>query len=203
MKNNNYPSHYSSYDVMAERKHWDPHTREIVEGRLSSTTFIKLSFFNTYEAQHLFLLCTALLDERREHIIAFVVNHFDSKLHSAIGESQRNASVPEQQILIRNGLRLLQEYLILTFNQSDINRLETETKKTFINQLLEGKITFSDCHFPVKAFVKKVLNEAVSAYYSHPIVWSEIGYGGPAYPRGYVRSEMGLTDPWEAKRSDQ
>jgi len=30
-------------------------------------------------------------------------------------------------------------------------------------------------------------------------VWSEMGYGGPAYPRGYYRIEAGVTDPWEAK----
>ncbi|WP_369127188.1 hypothetical protein [Paenibacillus antri] len=38
----------------------------------------------------------------------------------------------------------------------------------------------------------------LEAYYSHPAVWSEIGYGGPAYPRGYVRTQLGQLDPWEA-----
>ncbi len=37
------------------------------------------------------------------------------------------------------------------------------------------------------------------AYYSHLVAWSEIGYGGPAYPRGYVRTQMGQLDPWEAQ----
>lgn len=35
--------------------------------------------------------------------------------------------------------------------------------------------------------------------YPHPRVWSEIGYAGPAYPRGYVRTQLGQLDPWEAK----
>ena len=52
---------------------------------------------------------------------------------------------------------------------------------------------------PQKELFKKLLELTVSAYYSHPTIWSEIGYGGPAYPRGYVRTELGLTDPWEAK----
>jgi hypothetical protein len=55
---------------------------------------------------------------------------------------------------------------------------------------------------PAKELFYKLLTESVAAYYSHPTVWSEIGYAGPAYPRGYVRTEWGITDPWEAKRED-
>ncbi|MCK9918131.1 gluconate 2-dehydrogenase subunit 3 family protein, partial [Microbacteriaceae bacterium K1510] len=53
---------------------------------------------------------------------------------------------------------------------------------------------------PQKDFFTRMLYDIVSAYYSHPLVWSDIGYGGPAYPRGYVRVEKGLVDPWEAKQ---
>ena len=27
----------------------------------------------------------------------------------------------------------------------------------------------------------------LAAFYSHPWAWNEIGYGGPAYPQGYMR----------------
>jgi hypothetical protein len=27
----------------------------------------------------------------------------------------------------------------------------------------------------------------LSAFYSHPWAWNEIGFGGPAYPRGFMR----------------
>jgi hypothetical protein len=36
-------------------------------------------------------------------------------------------------------------------------------------------------------------------YYSHPAAWSEVGFGGPASPRGYVRIGFNTRDPWEAK----
>ena len=29
--------------------------------------------------------------------------------------------------------------------------------------------------------------DAISAFYAHPWAWNEIGFGGPAYPRGYSR----------------
>jgi hypothetical protein len=38
----------------------------------------------------------------------------------------------------------------------------------------------------------------VFAYYAHPTAWSEIGWGGPASPRGYVRLDFNERDPWEA-----
>jgi len=43
-----------------------------------------------------------------------------------------------------------------------------------------------------------VLRTAVSIYYAHPAAWNEIGFGGPASPRGYVRLGFDRRDPWEA-----
>ena len=37
------------------------------------------------------------------------------------------------------------------------------------------------------------------AYYAHPSAWNEIGFGGPASPRGYVRMDFNRRDPWEAR----
>ena len=41
-----------------------------------------------------------------------------------------------------------------------------------------------------------------SAFYAHPWAWNEIGFGGPAYPRGYMRLGEGPAgaDPDEARR---
>ena len=32
-----------------------------------------------------------------------------------------------------------------------------------------------------------VMRAALAAFYSHPWAWNEIGFGGPAYPRGFLR----------------
>jgi len=42
-----------------------------------------------------------------------------------------------------------------------------------------------------------LLEDSVNVYYAHPWAWDEIGFGGPAYPRGYMRLENGLPEPWE------
>lgn len=47
-------------------------------------------------------------------------------------------------------------------------------------------------------FKKRMARDIVLAYYAHPTAWSEIGWGGPASPRGYVRMDFNERDPWEA-----
>ena len=38
-----------------------------------------------------------------------------------------------------------------------------------------------------------VMRAALSEFYSHPWAFNEIGFRGPAYPRGYMRRNMGPT----------
>lgn len=41
--------------------------------------------------------------------------------------------------------------------------------------------------------------EIAGVYYAHPAAWDEIGFGGPAYPRGYFALNHGASEPWEAR----
>ena len=50
---------------------------------------------------------------------------------------------------------------------------------------------------PALFFTQRVLRDIVGAYYSHPTAWNEIGFGGPASPRGYVRMGYDKRDDWE------
>jgi hypothetical protein len=47
-------------------------------------------------------------------------------------------------------------------------------------------------------FDHRVIPDITHAYYAHPVAWNEIGFGGPAGPRGYVRMALDRRDPWEA-----
>ena len=44
-----------------------------------------------------------------------------------------------------------------------------------------------------------LLQDVLDAYYAHPYAWDEIGFGGPAYPRGYMRLEGGKPEPREVE----
>jgi hypothetical protein len=38
---------------------------------------------------------------------------------------------------------------------------------------------------------------AATAFYAHPWAWNEIGFGGPAYPRGYKNLGLDRRESWE------
>lgn len=42
-----------------------------------------------------------------------------------------------------------------------------------------------------------VMRGVLAAFYSHPWAFNEIGFGGPAYPRGYARMGIGQKEQWE------
>jgi hypothetical protein len=46
-----------------------------------------------------------------------------------------------------------------------------------------------------------VMRAILSAFYSHPWAWNEIGFGGPAYPRGYARLGIGHSEAWEGEEA--
>jgi hypothetical protein len=70
----------------------------------------------------------------------------------------------------------------------------------FLHSMQSGKLTNAAWgDMPCKLFFEhRVLPDIVHAYYAHPIAWSEIGFGGPASPRGYVRMGLNRRDSWEA-----
>lgn len=196
----NYGTHYPNFDVMREQEHWDSHTREIVTKRLKNETW-PYQHLSSREADALERLCSILLDDDRFPAISYVVYHFDTLLRSDIGESQRKVGVPKQSDLIRSGLAWLDQACEDRYGLKFV-ALDKPDQEDAIQQAVNGGFagaSESDA-IPVKDWIDKILTEAVAAYYSHPSIWSEIGYAGPAYPRGYVRSELGLTDPWEARR---
>jgi Gluconate 2-dehydrogenase subunit 3 len=43
---------------------------------------------------------------------------------------------------------------------------------------------------------------ACTAFYSHPWAWNEIGFPGPAYPRGYLNLGAGSRERWEVADQD-
>ena len=69
--------------------------------------------------------------------------------------------------------------------------------------LLESVRTTDTWHgLPAPRLWSLWLRYACAAFYSHPWAWNEIGFGGPAYPRGYSRFgdpdlQRAEREPWE------
>lgn len=190
--------HYINFDVMAEKENWDRHTREIVENRLNHPKYQTLS---RNEITVLYHLCSVLTGDEREPILEFIVSHFDNKLTSNLGEGQRQKGLPPFKQLFQVGIKALDNHSLST-KGSGFTKLSKQIQFELIQQLIvkDPKIDADGIRIKAKDFLATIYKEIVSAYYSHPDVWTDIGYAGPAYPRGYIRTERGLRDPWEAKQ---
>lgn len=190
---------YPGYDILKEKEHWDDHTHEIVLKRLGP--FPKHRFLSEHEAEMILVIARHIVYDNRKEILDFVLHHLDNMLSSPIGEDQRKVGTPEQKVLISKGLRAIDKLANKQYRASFLE-IDAQQQSAILTALQKGKTAPMDewQAIPQKELFKKLATQIVSAYYSHPTVWSEIGYGGPAYPRGYVRVERGLTDPWEAKR---
>ncbi|MFY0546237.1 gluconate 2-dehydrogenase subunit 3 family protein [Brevibacillus sp. H7] len=191
-------SHYPAYDVWDEHREWDPHTRQIVGKRRSPQ--VSHQFFSHGEAMLVQELASVLVDDHRLEVLTFITQHVDEAVASPIGESQRKVGVPKKKELYRLGLQGVNEVSQDRFG-AEFLALQKEQQLAVLTALESGTVANSKTWGSLKSkdFFKRLLHDVVSAYYSHPLVWSDIGYGGPAYPRGYVRVEKGLVDPWEAK----
>jgi hypothetical protein len=193
------PNRYNrDFDVLRESEEWDKETREVVLGRVSTPPAALT--LRQHEVDTLTALCGVLLGDDRVPILQFVIDHFDTKMRINTGESQRKLGMPPFPILVHKGMDSLNGYTIAKQGQ-EFAHLSPQTQWEIINLLIVNPAPFQlgNVQIQSKDFLSSIHAEAVSAYYSHPTVWSDIGYAGPAYPRGYVRIERGLRDPWEAK----
>jgi hypothetical protein len=158
-------------------------------------------FLEKHEAQMIFAIAKHIVYDHRKEILDYVLHHMDNTLSSPIGEDQRKVDTPEQRVLVREGLKAVDEVAQKQYGASFLE-IRVDQQLSILTALQKGKAVQVKAWqtIPQKELFNKLATAIASAYYSHPTVWSEIGYGGPAYPRGYVRIEKGLTDPWEAKR---
>ncbi|MDF2648921.1 MAG: hypothetical protein K0Q73_4726 [Paenibacillus sp.] len=191
-------SHYPSFDVMDEKDEWDDHTQTIVISRLKSNKGFQ--FLSTTEAEMVRRISSLLVNDETPDVLHFVVTHIDQTLHQSPGESQRKAGVPEASMLVRAGLEAIERGAQSQYGSSYVN-LDIAEQKLYLQHLSESIAEPQEVWsaIPQKALFMKIQNLTVEAYCSHPDVWSEIGYAGPAYPRGYVRTQLGQLDPWEAQ----
>ena len=157
-------------------------------------------FFTPSQALLVQTIASLLVDDHRLEVLTYVTQHLDNTVASPIGEDQRKVGVPPKQELYRLGLSgfdaesqaRYQVGFVALKRAEQLAVMEAIASGTVMDAKAWGQLSPVD-------FFKRLLQDTVGAYYSHPLVWSDIGYGGPAYPRGYVRVEKGLTDPWEAK----
>ena len=198
---------YPGYDVLAKRQtpSWNEPTRRVVDQRLAVSR--EPRFFTEAEYATLVAVCGRILPQPAGRPPIPVAALVDEKMHKGEGDGFRNVALPPMGEAWRRGLRALDEAARGTHG-TRFHALEAADQEALLRRMEGGEVDAAALGgMPAAMFFKeRLLSDIVRAYYAHPSAWNEIGWGGPASPRGYVRLGANRRDPWEpveAKGGDE
>ncbi len=195
------PGYYPGYHTLSQQAFWDEATRKVVLDRVQNVPPIR--FFTTEEAQLVQAICDRILpqDDRDEAHKIPIVPTIDERLYTGRIDGYRYEDMPPDREAYRLGLQGIEAVAQHLYNTS-FSRLGPLEQDQVLQTLhddnpLAGEEIWQK--LPVRRYWMLLVQDAVEAYYAHPYAWDEIGFGGPAYPRGYMRLEGGKPEPWEVE----
>jgi hypothetical protein len=169
---------YPDYDVLANARHWDEVTRGVVVRRAEEVP--PMRFFHPSEQRTLRTFCNLVTAQDAEPRIP-LLEMVDAKLSAGELDGFRHHDMPEDPQTWRLVAAGLDEAAGGSFAD-----LDPDEASRLVAQFAAGE-----------------LRDVLGAFYSHPWAWNEIGYGGPAYPRGYMRLGEGQHEPHQAAEASE
>jgi hypothetical protein len=187
---------FPGFDVMRERGHWDDVTRAVVTQR--STPPMALSFFDAAEEATVRALCDRLLAQDDEPRVP-VVELIDDRLQRGEGDGYRYDDMPEDRDAWKRSLAGLDDDAQRASGRRFAD-LDRPSQRTLIDAVRrrDGRWHGMSAQHTFGLWMRYV----ATAFYSHPWAWNEIGFPGPAYPRGYKSMAPGRREPFEVAEVD-
>ena len=186
---------FPGFDVLAEVEHWDDVTAGIVLSRLDPPT--DFSFFTPGEqavAGALFDLLLAQHDEPKVPVLQLV----DERLALDQTDGWLYEDMPEDREAWRRSLAALDDEARARHGRR-FHELVRDQQGDIVQDVHDG----DEWHGLRAGHVWSLWTRyACAAFYSHPWAWNEIGFGGPAYPRGYMGLGVGKLEHWEVPDHD-
>jgi hypothetical protein len=182
---------YPDFDVLSQADHWDDVTKKVVFDRVYNVPEIR--FFDEREAATLNVLCDLLTAQDTEPRIP-VLAYVDEKLFQNKGDGYQYYDLPGDGETWRIVARALRD--------EGLVELEAAERHQLVHRFSRGEVSGGawDELNPKRAF-SVVVRYVCEAFYAHPWAWNEIGFGGPAYPRGYAafgNPGLGEREHWES-----
>jgi len=197
-------SPYPHYDVLDkwDSPSWNDQTRDVVARRLREVPERRFLSEHLYAVLDVVVARLVPQPDRPDAAVP-ITPWLDHRLDTDGGEGYRKESVPPQRHAWPKGLSALDGEARARHGVS-FTEIGPEQQDALLGRVQQGDVDADTWDgLPAAAFFSDVLSATLGVYYAHPAAWSEIGFGGPASPRGYVRLGPEGRDPWEAgKRSD-
>jgi Gluconate 2-dehydrogenase subunit 3 len=171
---------FPGFDAAAQARHWDPVTAGVVLSRLRIPQ--EMGFFTPGQQD----------EGPRVPVVALI----DARLARMDTDGWRYADMPEDAQAWRDTLRYLDEDAQARFGR-EFARCRPADQRVIIQTVQDTGS--KDWHGLDAAHVWSLWTRyACTAFYCHPRVWNEIGFPGPAYPRGYKHIGVDAREPFEA-----
>ncbi|HWB50039.1 MAG TPA: gluconate 2-dehydrogenase subunit 3 family protein [Stellaceae bacterium] len=189
---------FPGYDVLAKRHtpSWNAKTRQVIDERLAlprAPRFLSPAEFATLAA-----LCNRIVPQPANRPPVPVAALVDDKLYENRRDGHRDHRLPPAREAWRRGLAGIAAEARRRHSVG-FETLDAAEQDALLRAMQDGDIAGDWGGMrPAMFFAKRLLLDIVTAYYGHPTAWNEIGFGGPASPRGYVRMDFDRRDPWEA-----
>ena len=190
---------FSAYDVLAKRDtpSWNARTRDVINKRLALAIAenvlgdTQLATLRVIVAR----VCPDPPDRPATNTLAMIVR----KIAEDEGDGYRPNTSPRTAECWRRGLDAIEDEARLRFN-CGFARIEPDQADEILYAVESGKVrSVLWGNLSPELFWKwRLLPDLVSSHWAQPSLWSAMGFGGPASPRGYVRLTENRHDPWEA-----
>ncbi|MGH8260986.1 MAG: gluconate 2-dehydrogenase subunit 3 family protein [Steroidobacteraceae bacterium] len=193
---------YPGYDVLTKRHtlSWNRKTREVIAERLRTPR--EPRFFDVHELATVHAIAAHVTPQPHDRPPIPIAELIDHKLYVNRQDGYREAGMPREREAWRRGIAAL-DAESQREHECAFRELDAASQLTLLQRMERGDLHASAWEgMPPRTFFKRrLLTDLVDAYWSHPIAWSEMGFGGPASPRGYVRMGYDARDSWEAAES--
>jgi hypothetical protein len=193
------PDRYPRYDVLAKRSgpSWNEVTRRVIDQRLSLPR--EPNFFTEDEWLTLNAVCDRIVPQPKDRAPIPVAALVDHKMAIDKTDGYRHYQLPRMQDAWKRGLHALDQEARTRYG-GRFHMISVAEQDELLKKMQQGELNDPVWDgMPCKVFFsERMVHDVVAAYYAHPTAWNEIGFGGPASPRGYVRMGFDKRDPWEA-----
>ncbi|PZS02652.1 MAG: hypothetical protein DLM56_11315 [Pseudonocardiales bacterium] len=191
---------YPGFDVLDNVHAWDDVTAGVVLARLALPG--GLAFFTSAEvgvAAPLLDLLLAQDGDPRVPVLALI----DARLAAGETDGWHYDEMPEDAQAWRDTLRLLDEDARARHSGRGFAELTSGKQAALIQAVQDAGTDGQEWHGWSAEHVWSLWTRyACTAFYSHPWAWNEIGFPGPAYPRGYLNAGLDSREHWEVADHD-